>query len=196
MFKTIVIAALGFAAVSAQFLDERNLQGAVAFTAAPAVNAATKAETGCNTEGYAITKYTTTGTAPAGSVPKAGLCVPTDFVGSSIAIGATTYTFTEITSSVVAPERIACEADAECGAGSCCTDVTLTAGTTAAPGTTTKKFCTTGAATTFGDSTYDAKSWLAGYVATVNAAVCTPSFGSYIKASVMVFVAVLSVALF
>ena len=62
--------------------------------------------------------------------------------------------------------------------------------------------CTAGAALTLGNSTYAAASWLAGYTATVRTAACTPtaptveSFGSYIKASVMVVVAVLSVALF
>jgi hypothetical protein len=224
MFKTIVIAALGFAAVSAQFLDERNLQNTTAnstttttttttaaaptsvsqtaFTAAPAVAATTKAETGCNTAGYAIFTNTRAGVAVAATVP-ALLCVPTDFINSTIGIAGSNYTFTAIASNVVAPARIACTSNADCTtAGSCCADVTLTAGPATGFGTATKKFCTAGAALTLGNSTYVAASWLAGYTATVRTAACTPtaptaeSFGSYIKASVMVVVAVLSVALF
>lgn len=90
MFKTIVIAALGFAAVSAQFLDERNLQNStttttttaapVNFAAACSVAAATGVETGCNTAGYCCAANTRTGTAVAATVP-ANLCVPTDFIG-------------------------------------------------------------------------------------------------------------------
>jgi hypothetical protein len=206
MFKTIVIAALGFAAVSAQFLDERNLQNGtttvtpVAFTAAPAVSA-TGVETGCNTAGFAIATNTRTGTAVAATVP-ANLCVPTDFIGSSITIAGSTYAFTKIASNVVAVNRTVCTSDDACAIGQCCADITLTAGLTTANGTATRKFCTAGAAATLYSSTYVAASWLANYGATVRSAVCTPkaapaeSFGSYIKASVMMVVAVLSVALF
>ena len=216
MFKTIVIAALGFAAVSAQFLDERNLQNTTAnsttttaaptsvaqnaFAAAPAVSA-TGVETGCNTAGYAIFTNTRAGTAVAATVP-AILCVPTDFINATLPIAGTNYTFTRIASNVVATVRTPCTSNADCTAvGSCCADVTLTAGPATGFGTATKKFCTAGAALTLGNSTYAAASWLAGYTATVRTAACTPtppaeSFGSYIKASVMVVVAVLSVALF
>ena len=216
MFKTIVIAALGFAAVSAQFLDERNLQNTTAnstttaaptsvaqtaFAAAPAVSA-TGVETGCNTAGYAIFTNTRAGVAVAATVP-AVLCVPTDFINATLPIAGTNYTFTKIASNVVGTARTACTTNADCTtAGSCCADVTLTAGPATGFGTATKKFCTAGAALTLGNSTYAAASWLAGYTATVKTAACTPtaptvvSFGSYIKASVMVVVAVLSVALF
>lgn len=202
MFKTIVIAALGFAAVSAQFLDERNLQNSttpVAFTAAPTVAATTLAETGCNTAGFAITTNTRTGTAV---TAPANLCVPTDFVGQSLTIAGTTYAFTKIASNVVAVNRTVCTSDDACALGECCTDITLTAGLATANGTATRKFCTAGAAATLYSSTYVAASWLAGYTASVRSAACTPkaapveSFGSYIKASVMMVVAVLSVALF
>jgi hypothetical protein len=213
MFKTIVIAALGFAAVSAQFLDERNLQNTTttaaptsvaqtAFAAAPAVSA-TGVETGCNTAGYAIFTNTRAGVAVAATVP-AVLCVPTDFINATLPIAGTNYTFTKIASTVVGTARTACTTNADCTtAGSCCADVTLTAGPATGFGTATKKFCTAGAALTLGNSTYVAASWLAGYTATVSTAACTQttaptaeSFGSYIKASVMVVVAVLSVALF
>ena len=216
MFKTIVIAALGFAAVSAQFLDERNLQNTTAnttttaaptsvaqtaFAAAPAVSA-TGVETGCNTAGYAIFTNTRAGTAVAATVPVL-LCVPTDFINATLPIAGSNYTFTKIASTVVGTARTACTTNADCTtAGSCCADVTLTAGPATGFGTATKKFCTAGAALTLGNSTYAAASWLAGYTATVRTAACTPtaptaeSFGSYIKASVMVVVAVLSVALF
>jgi hypothetical protein len=200
MFKTIAIAALGFAAVSAQFLEERNLQDAatVAFTAAPAVSA-TGAETGCNTAGYALVTNTRTGTAV--TVP-ANICVPTDFVGQSLTIAGTTYAFTKIASNVVAVNRTVCTSDDACAVGECCADITLAAGPAATSGTATTKFCTAGTAATLYSSTYAAPSWLANYAASVKSAVCTPkvapveSFGSYIKASVMMVVAVLSVALF
>jgi len=226
MFKTIVIAALGFAAVSAQFLDERNLQNGtttttttttssnttssnttststagapVAFTAAPAVSA-TGVETGCNTAGFAIAVNARTGTAVAATAP-VNLCVPTDFIGSNLTIAGSNYAFTKIASNVTAVARTACTTDDVCGAGSCCANITLTAGLSTGNGTATRRFCTAGAAATLYSSTYTAASWLAGYTASVRAAVCTPvaapaSFGSYIKASVMVVVAVLSVALF
>ena len=211
MFKTIVIAALGFAAVSAQFLDERNLQNGtttttttvtpVAFTAAPAVAATTLAESGCNTAGYAIAANTRTGTAVAATVP-ANLCVPTDFIGQNLTIAGTTYAFTKIASNVTAVARTVCTSDDACNVGECCANITLTAGLATANGTATRRFCTAGTAATLYSSTYVAASWLANYGASVRSAVCTPkaapagSFGSYIKASVMMVVAVLSVALF
>ena len=202
MFKTIVIAALGFAAVSAQFLNERNLQNSttpVPFTAAPTVAATTLAETGCNTVGFAITTNTRTGTAV---TAPANLCVPTDFLGQSLTIAGTTYAFTKIASNVLPVNRTVCTSDDACALGECCADITLTAGLATANGTATRKFCTAGAAATLYSSTYVAASWLAGYTASVRSAACTPkapvaeSFGSYIKASVMMVVAVLSVALF
>jgi hypothetical protein len=205
MFKTIVIAALGFAAVSAQFLDERNLQNGtttvtpVAFNAATTVSA-TKVETGCNTAGFAATTNTRT-PATAATVP-AILCVPTDFIGSTLNIAGTAYAFTAIASNVAAVNRTVCTSDDACAIGECCADITLTAGPSTGFGTATRKFCTAGADATLYSSTYVAASWLAGYTASVRSAVCTPkaapaeSFGSYIKASVMMVVAVLSVALF
>lgn len=213
MFKTITIAALGFAAVSAQFLDERNLQNATATTtAAPAPVAFTAActvsttgvETGCNTAGYCCAANTRTGTAVAATVP-VNLCVPTDFIGQSLTIAGSTYAFTRCLSADVtaaAVTRTICNASDACGPSSCCTDVSLTAGLATGNGTATRKFCTNGAAATLYSSTYNAASWIASYTANVRAAVCTPnaapaeSFSSYIKASVMMVVAVLSVALF
>ncbi len=144
MFKTIVIAALGFAAVSAQFLEYRNLQDAapVAFAAACAVSA-TGVESGCNTAGFCCAANTRT------AVPTAApLCVPTDFIGQNITIGATTFSFSKCLANVTAtaPVRTACAANDACALGQCCTDVALTAGLTTANGTATRKFCTAGAA--------------------------------------------------
>ena len=217
MFKTIVIAALGFAAVSAQFLDVRNLQNSttnstttaaptvatLAFAAACSVSA-TGVETGCNTAGYCCATYNATGTALAATVPKQ-VCVSTDFIGSSFTIAGTNYAFTRCLSANVtaaAPVRTACAADADCGTAQCCANITLQAGTSAAPVSAAKKFCTAGTATPLTSGTYAAASWAAGYVSRSSAAACTPnaapveSFGAYIKASVMVVFAVLSVALF
>jgi hypothetical protein len=136
MFKTIAIAALGFAAVSAQFLEERNLQDAatVAFNAAPSVSAA-GAETNCNTDGYALVTNTRTGNNV--NVP-ANICVPTDFVGQSLTIAGTTYAFTKIASNVVAVNRTVCTSDDACAVGECCADITLAAGPAATSGTATR----------------------------------------------------------
>jgi hypothetical protein len=211
MFKTIVIAALGFAAVSAQFLDERNLQNGtttttaapVAFAAACAVSA-TGVESGCNTAGYCCAANTRTGTAVAATVP-VNLCVPTDFIGQNLTIAGSIYSFSKCLANVTAtaPVRTACAANDGCTVGQCCTDVALTAGLATANGTATRKFCTAGTASTLFSSTYVAASWAASYAASVRSTACTPnvapvvtSFGSYIKASVMMVVAVLSVALF
>jgi hypothetical protein len=92
MFKTIVIAALGFAAVSAQFLDMRSLQTSTSntFSGACSVSATTGAETNCNTSGYCCATATRSGTAV--TAPN-NLCVSTDFLGQNITIGTTTYSF-------------------------------------------------------------------------------------------------------
>lgn len=211
MFKTIVIAALGFAAASAQFLDVRNLQNGtttnttaanttstapapVSFTAACSVTNNT--ETGCNTAGFCCAATTRTG---ANSTAPANLCVPTDFIGQVLAIGSTNFTFTRCLSATVAvTNRTACTNNTECGVSQCCTSVTLAAGT----GSATRQFCTAGTAATLFSSSYTATSWAANTTARVSTAACTPnadttdSFGAYIKASVMMVVAVLSVALF
>jgi hypothetical protein len=218
MFKTFALAALGFAAVtSGQFLDERNLQNSTATnatttTAAPAAAAFTAActvstagvETGCNTAGYCCAANTRSGTAPAATVP-ANLCVPTDFIGQNLTVAGTTYSFSRCLSANVtaaATVRTTCTGDDGCAAAQCCSNVTLTAGLTTGNGTATRKFCTAGTAATLFTSTYTAASWIASYSATVRNAACTPnpapagSFSSYIKASVMMVAAVLSVALF
>jgi hypothetical protein len=216
MFKTIVIAALGFAAVSAQFLDERNLQanGTSNSTAAaaPAPLAATPfsiacsvgangVETGCAT-GYCCANYTTTGTAPAAAVAKQ-VCVPHDFIGQSIVAPAgTTYSFRCINATAPVTPRTVCAADTECGASQCCATATLNSGTAAALTSATRRFCTSGAAANLYNATYTTTAaWNTNFVARVSTAACTPnpeatSFGAYIKASVMMVVAVLSVALF
>ena len=85
MFKTVVIAALGFAAVSAQFLAVRHLQNTTTSTfnaAACSVNTA-GVESGCNTDGYCCTAYTKTGT-NVNTPPN--ICVATDFLGQIITI--------------------------------------------------------------------------------------------------------------
>ena len=178
MFKTIVIAALGFAAVSAQFLDQRNLQNStatttttpaaaapVAFAAACTVSA-TFVETGCNTAGYCCASNTRTGTAAAATVPPL-LCVPTDFIGQSLTIAGTVYSFSKCAGNATLPTpvRAACATNDNCTVGQCCTDVALTAGLATANGTVTRKFCTAGTASTLFSSTYAAPSWAASYVA-------------------------------
>jgi hypothetical protein len=98
--------------------------------------------------------------------------------------------------------RTACTGDDGCPTAQCCSNVTLTAGLTSGNGIVTRKFCTAGTAATLFTSTYTATSWIASYSASVKNAACSPnlatggSFSSYIKASVMMVVAVLSLALF
>jgi hypothetical protein len=200
MFKTVVIAALGFAAVSAQFLDVRNLQNTttVSFAAACSV-AATGVETGCNTAGYCCAAATRTGTAV---TAPANLCVNTDFLGQNLTIAGTTYSFarTCLSANITAPARVACTDDSACEVGSCCSNATLTAGLPTANGTVVRRFCNAGTGSSWA-ANYAAPAWLASYTGSVRYATCTPveppaSFGAYIKASVMMVVAVLSVALF
>ena len=202
MFKTVVIAALGFAAVSAQFLNQRDLQAAVSFASA-CTWTATAGETGCNTAGYCCMSYTRAGVA---GTP-ANLCLPTDFVGQNITMGTNVFAFKGcLNATAPVTARTACVDSTTCGVGSCCANVTLFAGATtgvANNGTAMRKFCTTGAAQNISSATYTAASWALGNSASVTAGVCTAnadpaagSFGSYIKASMMVVVAVLSVAFF
>lgn len=203
MFKTVVLAALGFAAVSAQFLnfDERFLQNVTAVSAA--CSATATADTGCATAGFCCAAYTKTGTAV--TTPAAGLCVPTDFVGQNLTIAGTTYSFGKCVANVTtttAVTRVACTSDDSCSIGQCCANATLVAGLATANGTATRRFCTDGTASSPFQATYTATSWLASYTSRVNLGQCVPkaapveTFGAYIKASVMMVVAVLSVALF
>lgn len=203
MFKTLVLAALGFVAVSAQFLnqDERALQAVLATSAA--CSATATADTGCATAGFCCATATRTGTTV---TAPAALCVPTDFLGQAVTVAGTTYTFAAtcvspatVATTVAAP-RVACTSDDGCTVGQCCATATLSAGAAGALGTTTRKFCTSGAAAAAPyAATYTATTWLASYTSKVDIAACTPkveSFGAYIKASLMMVVAVLSVALF
>ncbi len=99
MFKTVVIAALGFVAVSAQFLDERFLQGnttnsttaAPAPASIPAISyAAACSADNCNAAGYCCAAYTRAGAA--GTAPT-NICVPTDFIGQNLTIGGQVHFF-------------------------------------------------------------------------------------------------------
>lgn len=201
MFKTIVIATLSFAAVSAQFLDMRELQTSqsTSFSAACTV-AATGVETGCNTVGYCCATYTKAGTAV---TTPANLCLRTEYLGQNLTIAGTTYSFAKscLSANITAPVRTACTNDDACAVGSCCSNITLTTGLATANGTVVRQTCNAGTADSF-TATHVAASWLAGYSSTVRYNTCTPkveppaSFGAYIKASVMMVVAVLSVALF
>jgi len=202
MFKTVAIAALGFAAVSAQFLNERLLQNVTNFASACSWTAAA-GETGCNTAGYCCMAYTRAGVA---GTP-ANLCLPTDFAGQNLTIAANVFAFRGcLNANATVTARTTCVDSTTCGPSSCCANVTLFAGATtgvANNGTLVRRFCTAGTAQTIASATYTAASWAAGNAATVNAGVCTAnaavdtgSFGSYIKASMMVVVAVLSVAFF
>ena len=208
MFKTITIAALGFAAVSAQFLDVRNLQNStttattvtVASLSAACTVGATGAETNCGIAGYCCVATTRTGTL----TTPINLCVSQDFLGQNLTIAGTTHAFAGrcLSSTVTVVNRTTCAADDVCSTNQCCSNVTLTAGPAAA-GTATRRFCTDGSAALLANATYAGTSWVAGYTANVRQAACTPkaapaetSFSSYIKASVMMVVAVLSVALF
>jgi hypothetical protein len=124
-----------------------------------------------------------------------------------VTIAGTTYTFAtsciagNTVATTVAAPRVACTDDTGCTTGQCCATATLSAGPSNGLGTTTRKFCTSGAAAAAPYSaTYVAASWIASYTSKVDIAACTvpvaESFGAYIKASLMMVVAVLSVALF
>jgi len=203
MFKTVVFAALGLAAVSAQFLNERDLQAATAFSA---LCTFTGGVDSCGA-GYCCARYTRAGAAPAAPFV-ANVCAPTDFIGQTITIGGVATAFTSClnANATVAP-RQACNATTTCPVGSCCTNVTLSAGLSTALGTTVRQsVCNDPTKLTAANATYAAAAWSgAAWVATVTAPTCTAvaapvdetgSFGSYIKASVMMVAALISVAMF
>ena len=203
MFKTVVIAALGFAAASAQFLNERDLQAA-SFTT---LCTFTGGVDSCATQaGYCCARYTRAGAAPAAPFA-ANVCVPQDFIGQTITIGGVATAFPNcLNANATVVARTACTNSTTCGPSSCCTNVTLSAGATGAIGSTVRSVCHNPSVLNVSSATYAAAAWNTGFTSAVNAATCvanpapptdeTGSFGSYIKASVMMVLAVISVAMF
>jgi len=220
MFKAFTILALG-AIASAQFLN-RDLQTAAvtlqqAATSVPAnnVTVATAYSTVCT-----ATAAGTTDSCPgthccakltrgaAAVTTAATVCAPLWFSGVAFNVSNVANTWTCINSvntnawKNLTASRTACDSDANCTVGSCCASFTHTFGPAAAPGTVVTKACIDG--TTNGTAVWSSYPLAVTTVATEAKTVvgsCTnvapvESFGAYIKASAMMLVALISVALF
>jgi len=216
MFKAFTILALG-AIASAQFLN-RDLQVlAQAATTIPAnnVTVATAFSTAC-TATAAGTTDSCPGTHCCARLTRAGaavttaaaVCAPLMFSGVAFNVSNVANTWTCINSvntnawRNLTASRVSCVDDSNCTVGTCCATFTDSFGPTATPATiSTRKFCLDG--TTNGTqswSSYPASLTTVATVARVDQGSCTnvvpASFGAYIKASAMMLVALLSVALF
>jgi len=200
MFKTVVIAALGFAAASAQFLSERDLQAGTFTTLCTFASGVDS----CGA-GYCCARYTRAGAAPAAPFA-ANVCAPVDFIGNTLTIATVATAFTGcLNPNATLPGRSSCTNSTGCPSSMCCSNVTMMAGATGATGSATKAFCVFPASAPNTTATYTAAAWNTGFTSMVSSSVCVAnpaapvdgtSFGSYIKASVMMVLAVLSVAMF
>ena len=197
MFKTVLIAALGIAAASAQtFTTLCTFTGGVDSCTSSGAN-------------FCCARYTRAGAAPAAPFA-ANVCIHSDFIGQTVTIAgvATAFTGCLNTNATITP-RTACANATGCGASQCCTNLTVAAGVAGTLGTSSRTVCVN--PTTFNTSAavYGATSWTTSYIANVSInANCTAnpaaptdstdagSFGSYIKASVMMVLAAISVAMF
>ncbi len=219
MFKAFTILALG-AVASAQFLN-RDLQSSPTLqqtaTSIPPnnVTVATAYSTSCTATAAGTTDSCpgthccaklVRGTAPVATA--ATVCAPLWFSGVGFNVSNVVNTWTCINSvnsnawNNLTVSRTACMNDSTCAVGSCCASFTHTFGPAAAPGTVVTKACVDG--TTNGTAVWSSYPAAITTVATEGRTVvgsCTnvvpvESFGAYIKASAMMLVALLSVALF
>lgn len=219
MFKAFTILALG-AVASAQFLS-RDLQTTLqqTLTTLPPnnVTVATSYSTACTATATGTTDscpglYCCASLRRAGAAVStaAAVCAPLQFSGVTFNVGSpavanvwtcinqvNTNAFKNLTAS-----RVACTDDTNCTAGTCCATFTDSFGPAATPAVlSTRKFCLDGTANgTQSWASYVAGNVGAGIEAKVVQGYCNnvvaPSFGAYIKASAMMFVALISVALF
>jgi hypothetical protein len=218
MYKLAFLATLGFAA-SAQFLSNtRDLQGyngtvttATLFSAACTTTATTDS---CPQNFCCASLRRSTAAAPATFTTVSGtFCAPVEFNATAFNVSGAINTWT-CSNAVnansfrnVTASRKACGNDTECEIGSCCATFTdfFAVSATASGSVANRRFCL--------DGTKDGVQLWANYTSAAATAVgtgsyvqisqgsCTnnvppASFGAYIKASLMMVAAVLSVALF
>lgn len=218
MFKAFTILALA-AVASAQFLS-RDLQGTTlqqSLTTLPPSNVtnATAFSTTCTATATgnsdtcpglyccASLRRGTTAVSTAAAV-----CAPLQFNGTAFNVSGVINTWTcinQVNSNAfrnLTSSRTACVSDDNCTVGSCCVSFTDTFGPAATPATNPirRSFCLDGTANgTQTWSSYVAGNVGAGWEAKTVQGSCTnvvASFGAYIKASAMMLVALISVALF
>jgi len=216
MFKAFTILALG-AIASAQFLN-RDLQGATASvtlqqtatsipsnnvnasSAAPACTASATADTCPGT--HCCARLSRAGAVVAAP---ASVCAPVWFNGVAFNVSGVinTWNCANTINSVawanLTASRPACVNDSTCAVGSCCAAFTHTFGPAAAPGTVTTRACVDG--TKNGTAVWNTFATTPATEGRTIQGSCTnvaapESFGAYIKASAMMVVALLSVALF
>jgi hypothetical protein len=214
MFKSFTLVAL-VAAASAQFLgrDLQNLQQALTSLPPNNVTVAT-AFTTCTTN---ATFDSCPGLYCCGNLRRAGaavttaaaVCVPLNFANVTFNVSnvlnvwncnnqVNTAAFRNLTAS-----RVACTDDSVCTPGSCCATFTDSFGPAATPAIVqNRRFCLDGSANgTQSWGSYASTNVGAGWESRVVQGSCTnvavpESFGAYIKASAMMLVALISVALF
>jgi hypothetical protein len=206
MYKLATFAVLGLAAASAQFLDDRFLQGASTNSISGAAACATDAtkETS-TTAGFCCAKWKrVVGTTSTDSASGTSVLVPVDFHNQALTIGSpatTTYTFTcNFAATATNAARTPCTDNTACTtAGTCCANFTMSFGTTGATtlASKTASFCSDPSknngtlATVTGYVSPPAPAAGTGVVA---ASTCTS--GSFIKAGFIVFAALVSVIMF
>ena len=217
MFKAFTVLALG-AVASAQFLtrdlQEVSLQQSLTSLPPNNVTVAT-AFTTCTIN---ATFDSCPGLYCCGNLKRAGaavttavaVCIPLNFAGTSFSVNnvtnvwacnnqVNTVAFRNLTAN-----RVACTNDSVCNPGTCCATFTDSFGPAAtAAVVTSRRFCLDGSANgTQSWGSYASTNVGAGWESKVvqgsctNVAVPESSFGAYIKASAMMLVALISVALF
>ena len=223
MYKIAVLATLGFVA-SAQFLN-RDLQGSTTTVAqtsnSTTVSAATPFTSACTATATgttdscpsnyccaALRRVTPPATAWTAVSNSGSVCAPVEFNAANFTISGAINQWNCINQVNVrlfqnaTATRQACDNDTTCAVGSCCatfSDFFATSATTNATNTN-RKFCLDG--TKNGIQlwgSYSSANVGAGAFAQISQGACTnveASFGAYIKASLLMVAAVLSVAFF
>ncbi len=222
MYKLAILATLGFAA-SAQFLSNtRDLQGynGTIVTAPFIINAActtTATSDSCPQNYCCASLRRSTAAAPATFTTVSGtFCAPVEFNATLFNVSGAINSWTcanqvnanSFRTANLTLARKACSNDTECEVGTCCATITDFFGTsaTAVGQSATRRFCvdgTKGGIQLWGNYTAAAATAVGtGSFVQISQGSCTnnvapvDSFGAYIKASLMMVAAVLSVAFF
>jgi hypothetical protein len=187
---------------AATSVPANNVTVATAFSTACTATAAGTTDSCPGTHCCASLKRAGAAVATAGTV-----CAPLWFSGVNFNVSNVVNTWTCINQvntkawANLTASRTACDSDANCTVGSCCATFTHTFGPATGFGTVATKACIDGTTNgTAGWSSYPATFTTVATSARTDVGSCTnvapASFGAYIKASAMMLVALLSVALF
>lgn len=205
MFKFTALLALGFAAVSANFLTEdfRFLQSNVTTVTIGATCNRGSAES-CGT-GYCCSAVTRNGTAVTGTNTTVGICAPAEFNAQAFNLvgGNTNYTFScfyNTTVTNLTASQVACSSANPCAntTTQCCAPRITTLGGVAGNATTRSTCIASNLYGTQLSANLTAGSINQVALITANCPVVdtTTSFGAYIKASAMMVVALIAAMFF